>query len=187
MADQQTQQLTATDILRLQHERVKSMFEELASAPTGASSELFDCLRAMLAVHETGEEMVVHPRARTIGPEGERILQARLDEESEAKRMLSDLEKLGPDGEGFGTMLAKFKAAVLAHAEAEETQVFPLLEKNLEEDELRKMGDALRAAETMAPTHPHPHGPETATGNALVGPFVAMVDKVRDALKSRAA
>src|SRR3954470_13605752 len=187
MADQQTEQLTATDLLRLQHAQVKSMFEELASAPTGASSELFDCLRATLAVHETGEEMVVHPRARTIGPEGERIVQARLDEESEAKRMLSDLEKLGPDGDGFGTMLAQFKAAVIKHAEAEEAQVFPLLDSNVDEDELRKMGDALRTAEAMAPTHPHPHGPETATGNMLVGPFVAMVDKVRDGLKSHSS
>jgi hypothetical protein len=34
----------------------------------------------------------------------------------------------------------------------------------------------------MAPTHPHPHGPTSGIGNQLVGPFVAMVDKVRDKL-----
>ena len=111
-------------------------------------------------------------------------MQARLDEESKAKQMLSDLEKIGPDGDGFSTKLAEFRAAVLAHAEAEEHQVFPLLDANLSDDELHKMGDALRTAETMAPTHPHPHGPESAIGNALVGPFVAMADKVRDVLES---
>ena len=29
---------------------------------------------------------------------------------------------------------------------------------------------------------PHPHGPSGPVGNLLVGPFAAMVDKVRDAL-----
>jgi hypothetical protein len=35
----------------------------------------------------------------------------------------------------------------------------------------------------MAPTHAHPHGPNSAIGNMVVGPFAAMVDKVRDKLK----
>jgi hypothetical protein len=36
-------------------------------------------------------------------------------------------------------------------------------------------------AEGMAPTRPHKAAPESAVGNLLVGPFVAMVDRVRDA------
>jgi hypothetical protein len=47
------------------------------------------------------------------------------------------------------------------------------------------MRTSLEAAEAMAPTHPHPHGAESAVGNMVVGPFVAVVDKVRDALRSR--
>ncbi|MBV8981501.1 MAG: hypothetical protein JO086_11425 [Acidimicrobiia bacterium] len=45
------------------------------------------------------------------------------------------------------------------------------------------MGKQLQMAEKMAPTHPHPHGPEGALGNLVIRPFVVMVDKVRDALK----
>jgi hypothetical protein len=35
----------------------------------------------------------------------------------------------------------------------------------------------------MAPTHAHKMAPTSATGNVVLGPFVAMVDRVRDAIK----
>ncbi|MCA1672167.1 MAG: hypothetical protein LC799_08180 [Actinobacteria bacterium] len=43
----------------------------------------------------------------------------------------------------------------------------------------------LESAEARAPRHPHPHGPESALGNILVGPFVAVVDRVHDTLRGR--
>jgi hemerythrin superfamily protein len=174
---------TATGLLRQQHETVKSMFEELDRASGDARRELFDCLRATLAVHETAEEMIVHPAARRTGAEGERIVEARLAEEDKAKQDLAELEKITPDGDGFGVKLLAFKQAVIDHAEAEEHQLFPLLEKSCSTEELERMATGIQTAEKMAPTHPHPHGPNSAVGNLLVGPFVSMVDRVRDHLK----
>jgi len=145
---------------------------------------LFDCLRATLAVHETAEEMIVHPAARRVGGEAERVVQARLAEERDAKEMLSDLEKLTPSDSGFGAKLATFQQAVLRHAEAEERELFPLLEQHCDRGELEAMADRLLTAEKMAPTHPHPHGPEGPVGHTLIGPFAAMADKVRDKLAS---
>jgi len=179
-----TETTTATDLLRGQHEKVKAMFQQLTSAGSDQRDELFDCLRATLAVHETAEEMIVHPAARRTGEEGARIVEARLAEESKAKESLAELEKLPPAGDGFGPKLQAFQQDVLRHAEAEETQLFPILEANCDADELERMGKAITTAEKMAPTHPHPHGPDGAVGNMLVGPFVAMVDKVRDKLAS---
>ena len=74
----------------------------------------------------------------------------------------------------------------MAHAEAEERELFPILESKVDPERLREMSDAIERAERMAPTHAHPHSPESASGNMLVGPFVAMVDKVRDRLKDHA-
>lgn len=39
------------------------------------------------------------------------------------------------------------------------------------------------AADAIAPTHPHESAPESATGNLLVGPFVAIVDRARDFIR----
>ena len=187
MADETTTKPTVTELLRQQHDEVKQMFSKFVPSKGPARTELFDCLRATLAVHETAEEIVVYPEVRAVGDEGRRIADARLEEESEAKQMLADLEKIGPDGGSeFGTLFENFRTAVLAHAQAEETEVFPLLEANVDAATLQDMADAVLVAEDMAPTHPHPHGPDSALGNLMVGPFVALVDKVRDKLKAHA-
>ena len=175
---------TVTELLRRQHEEVKTMFSEFENATGENRNEVFDCLRMTLAVHETAEEEVVHPAVRRMGDDAEQAVKARLAEESEAKQVLSDLEKLGPDGDGFDAKFAEFRKAVLAHAEAEETEVFPRLEAEKDQATLQKMAAMLRAAEAMAPTHPHPHGPESAIGNMVVGPVVAVIDQVRDAIKA---
>ncbi len=176
---------TVTDMLREQHERVKSMLNDLIELPQGsARNDLFDRLRATLAVHETAEEIVVHPAVHRTGDAGAQAVDARLEEEGEAKTALAELEKLTPEGDGFDAKLRAFQKNVLAHAEAEEREVFPLLEQHYDRDEQKKMAAHVAIAEDMAPTHPHPHGPESGLGNLLVGPFVAMIDKVRDKLAS---
>jgi len=182
MTDESTH--TVTQVLRRQHARVKAMFDEFAHLDVTERGDLFDCLRATLAVHETAEAIVVHPVVRRMGPDAERAVAARLAEERTVKEALAELEKLTPAGDGFGVKLTAFQRDVLQHAEAEEREVFPLLEQHCDRSELDKMAEQVLAAEKLAPTHPHPHGPEGPLGLLLVGPFVAMVDKVRDKLAS---
>jgi hypothetical protein len=43
-------------------------------------------------------------------------------------------------------------------------------------------GDFLYAA-AKAPTHAHAHSPESAVGNAVLGPVLATIDRVRDAAR----
>ena len=183
MTDTTTKNETATEFLRRQHSEVRSMFAQMSDLQGDARTGLFDCLRAFLAVHETAEEEIVHPAARKASAEGEKVVEARLAEEDEAKKVLSELEKIGPGSTDFNEKFAQFKAAVEDHARAEEQELFPILEGNLDNDTLQAMAKKLQTAEKMAPTHPHPHAPEGAVGNMVLGPFVAMVDKVRDAIK----
>jgi hemerythrin superfamily protein len=170
------------DLLNAQHQEIRSLF---SSVEEGGSdrSEAFECLVRLLAVHETAEEEVVYPALRSSGPEGEHVAEARKAEEDEAKKQLADLESIGVEGEGFEERFDAFRTAVLAHAESEERQVFPLLRRSFDADKLTKMRSSLERAEKMAPTHPHPHAPESALGNLVTGPFVAIVDRVRDAIR----
>jgi hemerythrin superfamily protein len=178
---------TVTQVLHEQHETIKDLFDAVDTTTGAERTEAFDCLRAMLAVHETAEEELVHPAVQAMGGGAADAVRDRLAEEDQAKRMLADLEKLGPGGAGFDDLFATFQAAVLEHAESEEAEVFPFLDQGFDTDTRRNMADELEVLERMAPSHPHPHGPESAIGNLVVGPFVAIVDKVRDALKRGAA
>ncbi|QZT64135.1 hemerythrin domain-containing protein [Mycolicibacterium austroafricanum] len=168
--------------LKDQHNLIKDMFDDVihASEPK-AREKAFTDLRQLLAVHETAEEMVVHPRARREIASGDEIVDARLEEEHAAKEQLVALENLDIASEEFLTELTKFRDAVLEHAEREEAEEFTKLKRELDADELKSLAGAVRAAEAIAPTRPHP-GVESATLNFAVGPFASMLDRARDAI-----
>ena len=175
--------LSATQLLRQRHKEIEDLFQRTLDAASTERSELFDCLRATLAVHETTEEIFVHPLARRTGGDAERIVEARLAEEREATQTLKELEDLGPEGDQFATRLMSFRRAVLEHAEKEEHELFPILDNQCAQEELANLADAIMAGEQLAPTHAHPHAGQNPVTLALAGPFVAMVDKARDHFK----
>lgn len=170
--------------LRRQHNLIKDMFDEVlyASEPKARERAFVD-LRQLLAVHETAEELIVHPRARQEISDGEAIVDARLREENEAKQQLSQIEKMDVDSQEFIEALTKFRAAVVDHAEREEHDEFDKLGKKLSGDDLTRMAGAVRAAEAIAPTRPHP-GVESPMENLALGPFASLLDRARDAIEA---
>jgi hemerythrin superfamily protein len=179
-----TDEPTVTDLVRRQHVEIERLIEDVEGGAGEDRADAFACLVRLLAVHETAEEEVVYPVVRLAAEEGDEIVDARTAEESEGKSLLAELERLGPDHEEFPSRFDDLRAAVLAHAKHEEDTVLPLLERTKGRDELVGMGIAVRAAEAVAPTHPHPHGPDGALGNLAVGPMAAIVDRTRDAIRS---
>jgi hemerythrin superfamily protein len=178
----QTEQ-DVVDVIKAQHQQVRLLFSKLEGLTGEAALGPFQELTRLLAVHETAEEMVVYPALRK-APGGEAVAERRKEEEAQAKQALSDLESLGPESAEFARGLASFKSMVEAHAGGEEDEVLPLLRSHLDAQELGDMRKLFEAAEKAAPTHPHPHGPDGALGNLVVGPAVAIMDKVRDALRT---
>ena len=170
------------DFLTHQHNLIKDMFDDVlhASDPKAREKAFVD-LRQLLAVHETAEEMVVHPRARHEVSDGDNIVDARLKEEHEAKEELSRLEKMDIGSEEFLKALSSFRDAVIEHAEHEEAEEFSQLQAELSAADLKRMAGAVRAAEAIAPTRPHA-GVESAVLNFAVGPFASMLDRARDVI-----
>lgn len=169
------------DFLVSQHEQIKTLFAETLSANGKDRERAFVQLRRLLAVHETVEEEIVHPRAKRKIANGEVVVDKRLGEEHEAKTKLQQLEKLDVDSPEFTRVLTELRDAVLDHAEHEETDEFSRLAGELSRDELEKMGRAAKLAEAIAPTRPHP-GVESQLANLVAGPFAAMLDRARDAI-----
>lgn len=168
--------------LKAQHDEIKRLFTEtLDASDTDARAKSFFELRRLLAVHETAEEMVVHPLARRTVAFGEGIADARLKEENEAKHHLADIEKMDVGSAEFAQALSELQSAVLEHARHEEVEEFSKLAEDLDERDLKRAAAMVRVAERVAPTRPHP-GVERATLNFAVGPFAAMLDRARDAL-----
>jgi hemerythrin superfamily protein len=169
--------------LKDQHNLIKDMFDNVLSAnETKAREDAFIELRKLLAVHETAEEMVVHPRARSEIADGDSIVDARLKEEHEAKEQLSRLEKMDVGSKEFLDELRKFRDDVIDHAEHEESEEFNKLARELDSADRERLAKAVLAAEAIAPTRPHP-GVESAKMNFAAGPFASMLDRARDLIK----
>jgi len=169
-------------VLETQHEKVKKLLTEVATSHGEAREANFCELRRMIAVHETAEEEIIYPALRSTGEEGKQVAEARTSEEAEGTKVLARLENMGPASAEFSELFGQFQTAVLEHAEAEETQVIPILQRTQKPASLQKMAKAFEVAEKAAPTHPHPHAGTGAASNIIAGPAVAIMDHVRDAL-----
>ncbi|MEU2611428.1 hemerythrin domain-containing protein [Micromonospora sp. NPDC007271] len=170
------------DLLLNQHTEIKSLFAQVKAAKNGEQKQqAFQQLVRLLAIHESAEEEVVHPAARDDASDA--VVDARLHEENEAKHVLSDLYDLGVDAPGFDAKFAEFEQAVVAHATHEEQDEFPALRRNTDPKTLRRMAGAIRAAEAIAPTRPHPAAGESPVANMLAGPPLAIFDRMRDAVR----
>ncbi len=170
-------------LLVRQHGQIHSLFDEVRLSEGDARKDAFDRLVRLLAVHETAEEEVVHPHARSAFEGGDDVVRERLAEENAAKEMLAGLEDMDTGDPKFMPIRLSLRDAVLVHARAEERYEFAQLRRNTSQARLMVMAKAVRAAEKMAPTHPHP-GVESASANAGFGPVAALVDRTRDAIRA---
>jgi hemerythrin superfamily protein len=171
------------DLLLAQHARIEELFGAVMHADGELRRQRFEELVRLLAVHETAEEEVVHPRGRTAGGVEDAVIDERLAEEQDAKRQLAQLADMGADHPDFEPRLLALREAVLTHAKREERYEFPQLAKSLEPGERERLGMLLLTAERFAPARPHP-GVESATANLLAGPLLAVGDRVRDAIRN---
>ncbi|MEH0982486.1 hemerythrin domain-containing protein [Micromonospora sp. CPCC 205556] len=170
------------DLLLAQHAQVEQLFLLVIGSTGDTRREAFDDLVKLLAAHETAEEEVIHPLARTLPGGNDALVDDRLDEERQAKETLRTLIAGGVDADGFDTGIILLRDAVLTHARYEERYEFPQLRQHVPAGRLRALAATVRAAEATAPTRPHP-GAQSAKGNLAAGPALAVIDRVRDAIR----
>ena len=137
-------------ILVAQHQELRALFLVLDDAVGDVRRDAFHRLARLLAVHETAEEEVVHPAVRGLKG-GAPVAAAREAEEHRVKALLSTLDKIGPDADGFDTLLMQLRDDVLAHAVHEERAEFPLLRAACDPARLHAMALEVRALILQAP------------------------------------
>lgn len=181
----QAADLPEGDIVRLlleQHALIRDLFVQVRAAEGEHRRRLFDELRALLAVHETAEEMILRPVSADAA--GGAVADARNQEEADANRVLADLERLDVDGSAFDTMFEDFQLLVEEHADAEEREEFPHVLRACDETQRHGMGTLLKAAQAVAPTHPHPSTAGNTLAQYAVGPLASLMDRTRDVIRA---
>ncbi|WP_069741310.1 hemerythrin domain-containing protein [Streptomyces sp. EN23] len=174
-----------TDVVSLlmrQHGDIRNLFDEVEATTGDERRDAFRRLVRLLAVHETAEEQIIHPFVRKNLSGGAQVADDRLVEEKAAKELLSKLDDTDTDDPKFMPQLLKLRKDVQEHARAEERYEFIHIRRSIDVTNLATMAKAVKAAEAMAPTRPHP-GVESATANTALGPVAALMDRTRDTVR----
>lgn len=171
-------------LLQRDHQSAERLLSRVDGLTNAQAAEYFCELREALVRHEVAEELVIYPAFREKVPLGGGVADARLAEQAAVGQELARLEHEDTSSASFLTQLRELRAAVLAHASQEESEVFPPLKAALRPSELEQLGEHYEKALASAPTHPHPHVPQTPPGNTLLEPLAALIDHLRDAMRS---
>ena len=169
-------------VLLEQHERIRELFAVVQKSTGDDKQQAFNQLRALLAAHEAGEEIVLRPVSRKVA--GQNVAQALNNEEAEATKVLEDLENLDTTSTEFDEKLAAFAQAVSDHAEHEEREEFPAIRAECSTQQLQEMAERLMTAEKLVPTHAHPMLPGSTAAQWAPIPFAHHLDRARDAYKN---
>jgi hemerythrin superfamily protein len=117
--------VSATEILREDHRRIKALFREFESAAESTKPSIAEHALNELELHSTIEERCFYPSVRKIVGD-KRILDAR-----EAHRLVDSLIqelKVTPAGRRFNARFSLLVDNVLAHIKEEEGVMFPAVE-----------------------------------------------------------
>ncbi|MFE9772008.1 hemerythrin domain-containing protein [Streptomyces sp. NPDC005931] len=180
--DDRAADMDVVALLMRQHGDIRNLFDEVEATRGEERRDAFRRLVRLLAVHETAEEEVVHPFARRGIPGGEQVVADRLAEERSAKETLAALDDLDTGDPAFMPRLMELRTEVQEHARAEERYEFIHIRRSTDVTGLTAMAKAVKAAEAMAPTRPHP-GVESGAANVVLGPVAALMDRTKDAVR----
>jgi hypothetical protein len=170
-------------VLAQEHGRIRELLAEVRSSSGEARGEAFGELRETLAAHETAEEIVLRPVSVQVMSRD-----AAADRNHEERRIveqLADLEQLDAlEGPRWDELFGPFEQAVVQHLSKEETEEFPILQAQVDDQELGRMAHWITRASEMGPTHAHPLAAGHPTVARVATPFSALADKVRDLFES---
>ena len=177
--------IDALELMAQQHVQIKDMLESVRDSAGDTREQRFYNLRLLLALHEAGEERVVHPQVRRELPShDDHQVAERLSEELKIKDAVLMLEKMDMDSTQFESSFRALIKQVLSHFANEESVEWPLLRHGEDVATLRKLAEALRESERAASPRPHP-GVEGSRANARMVSFVRMVDEARDRISGK--
>jgi hypothetical protein len=177
-------------LIKADHAAVNDLFKRYRAAGKTAyktKRSIADRVVRELSIHAAVEEQVMYPAVRQFVPKGETLVAEALSEHQQLKRTLAVLAKLSAEDERFDRTMRAVIDETRHHVREEESTdgMLARLRKSVDRDDLVTMGKSLRTAKKAAPTRPHPNAPSTPPGNIVIGAAAALVDKARDAVRSR--
>lgn len=134
--------VSATDLLRQDHETVSELFDRYEAAIEEQSAErqeLAEKICNELEIHAEIEEEIFYPRVQD--HEEDLVLEA-LEEHNEMKELIAQLKSMSASDSEYDETMLKLMEVVEHHVEEEEDKMFPRVEEEIA-DSLTALGAEL--------------------------------------------
>lgn len=122
------------------------MFDRVKANEDGNNAETFDKIKAELDVHAHIEEMIFYPHLLENGDEElQKIVREGIEEHRQVKMFLGELDELSGRADEFKAKLQVLMEDVEHHVSDEENEMFPMVEDQIDEQMLVRLGSLLEA------------------------------------------
>jgi hemerythrin-like domain-containing protein len=138
--------LTAIDLLKEDHDKVKKAFKEFEKMDRSDSEICRQVVRSVcddLRVHTMLEEEIFYPAVREAIDDEDIMNEAAVEHEA-AKTLIEQLENMEPDDPNYFATFTVLGEYVMHHVKEEESEMFPQAKKAKELD-LQALGEQIRA------------------------------------------
>jgi hemerythrin superfamily protein len=138
--------MDALELLKKDHQTVKSLFKKAEKADGKALKEIFEEIKTELETHTRIEETIFYPAVAEHEELKDQVLES-IEEHKQVKTLLKEMDNLTSDSEKFEPKLKVLMENVEHHAEEEEEEkMFPKVRKLFDSEELQELGAKLEAA-----------------------------------------
>lgn len=142
--------MNAIDLLKADHEKVKSILAQLSSSTDRAvkkRTELLEKLELEITIHTQLEEDILYPAFKEAGgkEQDEMYYEAKEEHRTVDSLVLPDLKKTDPSTPEFAGRVKVVKELLEHHIEEEETEMFPQAKKLLGKAKLEDLGEQMLA------------------------------------------
>lgn len=172
--------MDAITLLERDHHEVEALFKRFERTSGKERRHICDQVIDALSRHAAIEEQFFYPAIREGSRQSEDSALEALEEHHVVKWLLFELAKMQPTEERFEAKMTVLMENVRHHIDDERKELFPLVRKVFERQELEDLGLLMEEARWAAPTRPHPRAPDTPPGNILTGAVAAVLDRGRD-------
>jgi hemerythrin-like domain-containing protein len=133
--------MKATSLLESQHRKVEALFKKLQSGRSDAEAILEE-LANSLAGHMAIEQELFYPRVKEVNAD---LVNESYEEHAVAELALKRLIATSPEDDAFAARATVLEELIQHHVEEEESELFPKVEKAMEEDALNQLGKEMKA------------------------------------------
>ena len=132
--------MLATELLKKQHHEVDELFDKLEKDNSDTEA-LVTKLANDLAAHFTIEQEIFYPAIQAV--DREMVLES-YEEHALAEVALKRLLAADTEAEEFKARVTALKELIQHHVKEEEEELFPEVEKALDEDKLKELGKQMK-------------------------------------------